>query len=200
MKYPQVASTIIRLQAADLALRDELIARGELEGGYHPEMEALHHRNASELDEIINAIGYPTVERVGAAASDAAWLVIQHAIGRPDFMRKCARLLAEAVDHGQAQARNLAYLTDRIAVFEGRPQQYGTSFDWDEHGQLSPQPYDDLGKVNQRRQSLGMNTLEAQTQLIRQRNREEGGGPPPDLAARRAAYEAWRREVGWMGS
>lgn len=38
-------------------------------------------------------IGYPTEDRVGKEAATAAWLVIQHAIEQPDFMKKCRKLL-----------------------------------------------------------------------------------------------------------
>jgi len=49
------------------------------------------------LNDIIEKIGYPTVEKVGEEASEAAWLIIEHSIGQPNFMRKCAELLEKAV-------------------------------------------------------------------------------------------------------
>ena len=64
---------------------------------------------------------------VGAAA-DAAWLMAQHAIHDPEFQRECLGLLEAAVWQGEASPRNLAYLTDRVLVHEGRPQRYGTQF------------------------------------------------------------------------
>lgn len=45
-------------------------------------MEQLHNRNAKILNDIIEAIGYPTIDKVGKEASEAAWLVIQHSIGQ----------------------------------------------------------------------------------------------------------------------
>jgi len=112
-------------------------------------MEKLHHNNAMLLNDIIDKIGYPTGNKVGTEACEAAWLVIQHSIGQPDFMKKCEGLLKSAVSEKNANRKNLAYLSDRIAVLEGRLQLYGTQFDWDEKGVLNPNHYDDLAKVNQ---------------------------------------------------
>lgn len=193
-----VAEKIIKLKNEDLNLRNQLIKKGELGAGYNEEMERLHIRNAEILNAIIDTIGYPTIEKVGEEASEAAWLVIQHAIGKPDFMRKCVLLLEKATFENDADPQNLAYLTDRIAVFEGNPQQYGTQFDWDANQALSPNAYDNLVKVNQRRKSVGLNTLDEQTAIITKRAKDENQVPPADIELRKQALEKWRRKVGWI--
>ncbi len=63
---------------------------------------------------------------------------MQHAIANPALQRQCLKLIEEAVERGEAPAWQVAYLTDRIRVLEGSPQIYGTSFDWDEAGEMSP--------------------------------------------------------------
>ncbi len=158
----------------------------------------LHNRNAELLHDIIDSIGYPTIDKVGEAANEAAWLVIQHAIGQPDFMRTCAKLLENAVRAKKANPINLAYLSDRIAVFEGKPQGYGTQFDWNENGALSPHSFDDLTKVNQRRKALGLNTLEEQIAVIRKRAKNENQTPPTDFRKRKKEMDKWRKSVGWI--
>lgn len=197
MNYPFIAEQIIHLKKADLKLRDRLIQDGLLGEGYNEEMKELHNNNARELEEIIKSIGYPSIDKVGKEANEAAWLIIQHAIGQPDFMRKCLSLLENAVLENKANPMNLAYLTDRIAVFEEKPQRYGTQFDWDEQGELSPQPFDDLHLVNQRRKAIGLNTLEEQTEIIRTQAKHENESPPKDFEKRKKEIEAWRKEVGW---
>lgn len=197
MKFKTIAETIIDLKEKDLALRGLLIQKGQLGPGYHEEMAELHRQNAAILDEIIDAIGYPTTDKVGQAGSEAAWLVIQHAIGQPAFMKKCARLLEKAVEEQQADPIYLAYLTDRIAVFEGQPQRYGTQFDWDENLKMSPQLFDDLDRVNERRKAIGLNTLQEQIKIMRERVVKEKQTPPADLEARKKEIEEWRKSVGW---
>lgn len=197
MNYKEIAEKIIELQNADLALRDKLIQSGQLSDGYNEEMKELHNRNAIILNEIIDQIGYPAIAKVGKAASEAAWLVIQHAIGQPGFMKKCVKLLEVVVSENKAHAKNLAYLTDRVAVLEGKPQLYGTQFDWDKNGELSPELFDDLIKVNQRRRSIGLNSLEEQTGVIRRQAKLEKQTPPADFEKRKAEIEQWKKAVGW---
>ncbi len=198
MNYQSAAEKIIALKKADLSLRDQLMQNGQLGQGYNGAMQALHNQNARHLDDIIDTIGYPTIDKVGEEASEAAWLVIQHSIAQPNFMRKCAKLLKEAVATKKANPINLAYLTDRIAAFEGRPQLYGTQFDWDENGELSPNAFDGLIKVNQRRKSIGLNTLEEQTSKMRRQAEEENQRPPIDYEKRKREIDEWRKAVGWI--
>lgn len=198
MDYKNIGTKIIELKNADSELRDRLIQNGELGQGYNETMAKLHNRNAERLNEIIDIIGYPTIDKVGQAASEAAWLVIQHSIGKPYFMKKCRKLLERATIENNANPKNLAYLTDRIAVFEGKPQQYGTQFDWDENGRLSPNFFDDLAKVNQRRKSVGLNTLEEQTEIIRSQAKNENYSRPIDFERRKKGFEKWKKKVGWI--
>ena len=198
MQYLKEAEAIIDMVELDLSLRSELIKRGELFNGYHAEMKKLQVANAAKLEKIISDIGYPTAERVGKEASAAAWMIIQHAISCPPFMRKCLKLLKEAVNQGLGDPVELAYLTDRIATFEDRPQLYGTQFDWDQQGALSPKPYDDLTEVNRRREKIGLNSLEEQIGIMRCRASQERETAPQDLSERSASYNAWRRRVGWI--
>lgn len=198
MDYKSIAEKIIDLKNADLALREKLIQSRQLSDGYNEEMKELHNRNAKILSDIIDIIGYPTIDKVGKEANEAAWLIIQHSIGQPEIMKKCAKLLEEAVSENKADPKSLAYLTDRIAVFEDKEQLYGTQFDWDKQGNLSPNPFDDLNKVNKRRKSIGLNTLEEQTDIIRKQAESENQLPPTNLEKRKQELEEWKRNSGWI--
>lgn len=198
MEFEAIAKQLLKLKSDDLALRDKLIINDQLSHGYNEAMEQLHNRNATILDQIIDSIGYPTIGKVGKEASEAAWLIIQHSIGQPAFMKKCLFLLEDVVSQNQADPINLAYLSDRIATFEGRLQQYGTQFDWDEHGQLSSKPLDDINAVNKRRASLGLNTVEQQTAIIRQQAKDDHQSPPSNYKERIREETVWKKLVGWL--
>ena len=197
MDYKSIADNLIEMQNADLACREKLVQNGQLGEGYNEEMKKLHEKNAKILNNILDTIGYPTIDKVGIKANEAAWLIIQHSISQPELMKKCAALLKSAVRENKASPQNLAYLTDRIAVFEEKLQLYGTQFDWDENGNLSPNPYDNLTKVNERRKSIGLNPLEEQTELIRIRAKNENQSPPKDVEKRKQEIEQWKKHVGW---
>ncbi|MEL1255208.1 DUF6624 domain-containing protein [Flavobacterium sp. DGU38] len=198
MDYKSIAEKIIDLKNADLTLRIKLIESGQISEGYNEEMKDLHNKNAKILNDIIDSIGYPTIDKVGKEANEAAWLVIQHSIEQPEFMKKSAELLKRAVRENKADLKSLAYLTDRIAVFEGKPQLYGTQFDWDENGNLSPNHFDDLAKVNERRKSLGLNTLDEQTEIIKKQAKNENQSPPINFEQRKQEVEEWKKNVGWI--
>ena len=83
-------------------------------------------------------------------------------------------------------------------MFEDKPQLYGTQFDWDENGELSPNFFDDLTQVDQRRKSIGLNTLEEQTAIMRRRAKDENHSPPADFEKRKQEIEKWKKRVGWQ--
>ncbi len=196
--FPDIGQQIIQLQHADELLRNKLIAEGKLHQGYNIEMEKLHIYNAERLQEIIEKIGYPTREKVDSKASAAAWLIIQHAISLPMFMKQCFTSLKEAVDQGKADPIHLAYLEDRIAFFEGKAQLYGTQFDWDCEGQLSPHLYDSIENVNARRKKLGLITLEEQTIQMRRQAKQDNESAPENYQERFDEMMSWKKKVGWI--
>lgn len=76
------------MAANDLSVREELIAEGSLgKQGYHPRMEAVHKINAARLATIIEQHGWPGRSFVGDDGAEATWLIAQHSIGNPTFMR-----------------------------------------------------------------------------------------------------------------
>ena len=117
---------LIAMRAEDLRVRDELLQSGELDQGYAPRMEAVHRKNAARLREIITEHGWPDRDLVGTDGTLAAWFIAQHAIGEPDFQRQALTLVQAKVKQGKVPAAQEAYLFDRIAMYEGRPQRYGT--------------------------------------------------------------------------
>ena len=198
MQYPDIADRLIALARADHKMRQHLIDTGQLSDGYHTEMRNVHLRNADALGRILTDVGYPTPAKVGDEASAAAWLIVQHAIECPSLMRTACALLCIAVESCEAEAVHLAYLSDRIAVYSGEPQQYGTQFDWDAAGMMSPYPVDDVVAVDRRREALGLYPLAEQTQVMRRQAAREKQSPPADWIQRQADFEAWRKRIGWV--
>lgn len=189
---------MIEAAQRDWETRARLAASGALFDGYHPEMEAVHQENAALLERAIDDIGgWPVRSKFGDDGAGAAFLIAQHAIGLPAFQRRVLALLLEGAEAGEVNVVDTAYLSDRIAVFEERPQLFGTQFDWDEQGQLSPVRILDPDDVDARRASVGLPALGEVIADMRARVQAEGQGPPTDLAKRRADFESWARRVGW---
>jgi hypothetical protein len=188
---------LLALAAEDRRVRSELMAERSLGDGYHPRMEEVHRRNAARLKEVIEQHGWPGRSLVGEDGAHAAWLILQHAIGEPALQRRGLGLLREAVAVGEVPAVQAAYLEDRIAFFEGRPQVYGTQYDWDDNGELSPYAIEDIASVNERRRAVGLGPLEEHTRRMREGTARSGEGPPADRVEHRRRMEEWCRSVGW---
>lgn len=191
------SAKLIAAAARDIETRTRLAKSGALFDGYHPEMEAVHLENAALLEKAIADIGWPGRGSVGDEGAGAAFLILQHAISRPDLQRRGLTLILDAIPEGQANALDAAYLSDRIASFEDSPQTFGTQFDWDENGQLSPRPVRDPAAVDERRASVGLPPMAETIASMRANAAAEGEKPPGDLATRRAQFEEWARRVGW---
>jgi hypothetical protein len=175
----------------DGRVRDELAADGSLFECYHPRMEAVHRRNAARLAAVLDRHGWPGTSLVGPEAAEAAWLIAQHAIGEPDFERRCLRLLEEAANRGEVPAWQPAMLEDRIRMFEGRPQLYGTQLEPDDDGELKPYPTENPEHVEERRRRVGLEPLSARL------SRAERVPLPADRGRFESEYQAWLRRVGW---
>ena len=184
------------LVASDAALREELISRGELFGGYHPEMEALQTEHGKKLESLIDEFGWPDAAIDGEAACKNAWLIVMHAISLPSLQRK---VLAQCKKNpsGCTPAR-LAMLEDRTLVFSGKKQKFGTQFDWDANGELRPFPIGDEGNVDSRRTIGGLPSLEETAAQLRARASSEGDKPPANLAGYTRRREEWMLRVGWI--
>lgn len=149
-------------------LRDELLAmrqvdqaaRGVGTDGPDPaRMMAADSVHTARMKAIVAEHGWPTTRLVGDDGARAAWLLVQHADRHPAFQRECLTLM-KAADPGEVDPVNLAYLTDRVLVNEGKPQVYGTQF-WTVDGEMVPRPIADPAKVETLRAEVGMETMQA---------------------------------------
>jgi hypothetical protein len=193
---PSLREELLAMAGQDQAVRAELAADGSLFEGYHPRMEEVHRRNAKRLRAILDEIGWPGPGLVGEDGAAAAWLIVQHAIGDPSLMRLGLTLLKQAAP-GDVARSHVAMLEDRIRAFEGRPQIYGTHYDWDQDGMLNPLPIEDPDQVNERRHSVGLGPLEENTRRVCESTLQGGERAPADWAERRRKKEEWERSVGW---
>lgn len=181
----------------DTRVRTELLHEGVLFEGYHPRMAEVHRRNADRLGRIFETFGFPGRSIVGETGARDAWLVLQHSIGSPAVMRRGLELVRAGIASGDTMPIELAMLEDRVRLFSGQPQRYGTQFDWDENGEMSPRPIEDPDAVEERRRGVGLPPLAEKIREVRDAISGEAQGPPADLTARRLQIEEWERSVGW---
>lgn len=115
--------------------------------------------NLVRVTAIIDSAGWLGPDEVGGKASQALFLVIQHADAQPEVQAAYLPVMREAVEAGKARASELAMLEDRVAVNHHRPQIYGSQIGW-EDGKNFIQPIEDEEHVNERRAAVGLEPLE----------------------------------------
>jgi hypothetical protein len=146
-EYQSMAAELLQMAGADQAMRRRAAPNS---AAWDALLDAAHQRR---LGEIIDQIGWPTIPLVGAAASQAAWLIAQHA---PDlaFMAHCLELM-QSLPANSVHPANVAYLQDRVLLRRGEPQIYGTQF-VDMGDGLHVCPIQDPEHVDERRASVGL--------------------------------------------
>lgn len=183
---------LLDMAARDHALRAELTASGDLNERYHPRLEELHRANASRLRQIVAVFGWPGRTMVGEKGAQAAWRIAMHAIAEPVFMRQCRDLIDAASQNDEVPRWQYAIIDDRVRVYEGQPQRYGSQLRHGPQG-LEPHPLENESRVNSMRMQVGLPPL-AQT-LAKARAQP---APAINPARQEAAELEFRRSVGWI--
>jgi hypothetical protein len=188
---------LLAMASEDDRIHTELSKDGSIYHGYHPRMREVHERHARRLKEIIHENGWPGRCIAGDDGAHAAWLIVQHAIGLPAFLRDCLKLQESAAACGEIPQWQPALLLDRIRMYEGKPQVYGTQFLPDENGVSVPHPIEDPASVDERRSSIGLGPIAERMRHVRDSTEVKNSRFPSGYAEWLRGYEAWLREVGW---
>lgn len=188
---------LLDMRAEDVRVRRELEEKGQLGGRYVPRMEAVHVRNAARLRDLLATHGWPDESIAGKDGAEAAWFIVQHAIGEPELQRQALRMLRACEANSRVPLWHAAYLEDRIAMHEGRPQLYGTQWlDDSRDGRIRPWNLAEPNRVDELRAAVGLGPLHAVPD------------PGPDLSQQqqqeivetRRWWERWLTDKGWRSS
>ncbi len=154
IKEPAIRKELLALRDEDQAARNAMIKTDMKDEAAKKRVEEIDKKSTARMKEIIAKHGWPGNALVGEDGAHTAWLLVQHADKDPAFQKQCLALLEKAYKAGDATERDYAYLFDRVAVADGKPQRYGTQF---MNGK--PQPIEDEANVDARRKAIGLNTM-----------------------------------------
>lgn len=111
------------------------------------------------ITDILDKYGWVSEERVGYEANQTLWLVIQHA--NLETQEKYLPLLQESVKNKESQGWYLAFLQDRILMYKGEKQIYGSQAKPNaETGKTHIYPIENVATVNERRANLDLESIE----------------------------------------
>jgi hypothetical protein len=154
----EIAARVATDQAVQRESSDRLQA-GQPPGLALARQDSVFNANLEWMRLVLAQYGWPGRRLVGDEGSHGAWLLLQHADRDTALQRTALRLLQNAVQSGDASPRDLAYLTDRVRLAEGRPQVYGTQLQYDSRGCASPRPSEEPAQLDARRASVGLETV-----------------------------------------
>ena len=121
--------------------------------------------NVIKVERIIKQHGWPGIDIVGEKCNKAIWLVIQHASLEKQL--KYVPLLRKSVEQDKSPAKYLALMEDRVLMFQGKKQIYGSQYEFDEPTQkYKLYPIADERLVNDRRKLMGLPPLEEEAKTF----------------------------------
>jgi hypothetical protein len=179
--YPKLSKTLDSLAYVDQWPMQRLMKQQpDSAGRDFFEVEKLnfaHHQPI--LEKIVMQYGYPGVKQVGEKSANNFWLLVQHADAHPDFQRQVLRMMLREVKRKNASPVNYAYLTDRVAINAGQPEEYGTQvvYEGSGLGKAVPKSLRDPTNVNKRWALIGMEPLEDYLGMMSKMH-EEMNTPP----------------------
>lgn len=177
LKEPELAKELLRRQELDQRLRRLLEAAMSKARPGEPGVRIadvpgaenlgnVDQENTEFMKQTIEKHGWPGKSLVGEEAAAAAWLLVQHADHDPEFQAKSLDLVKEAFKKGDVTGQQVAYLTDRVLLKQGKKQVYGTQFVGN-GPDAKPAPIEDEANVDARRKEVGLPPLEEYAKLIR---------------------------------
>jgi hypothetical protein len=112
-----------------------------------------------QAEAILQQYGYPGKSMVGGDRQDAIWLIIQHApLAKQE---QYFPLIDDAAQKRELNKSAWALLVDRIRMYRGQPQIYGSQVERDEAtGGRKFHEIEDEANVNKRRAEVGLGPLE----------------------------------------
>lgn len=127
-------------------------------------VKAIDDENTKWLHDVVDKHGWPTNTLVGKDGASAAWLLVQHADADAKFQRRCLDLMTK-LPKDEVSQKDLAYLTDRVLLAEGKKQLYGTQMTLVD-GKWKPRPLEDEANVDKRRAEVGLSSLADYIKII----------------------------------
>lgn len=122
---------------------------------FDPEIDT---QNLITIKNLIKKCGMPTLEEVNSKQMSAIWLVFQHADN--DNRKKYFPLLKQAAKNGDMEKSSIALMEDRILMYDGKPQIYGSQVIKDNKTEKwKLYNLENKETVDRRRKEVGLNPL-----------------------------------------
>jgi len=137
---------------------DSINADPVIQRDFISKMWQVDSTNQAKVLPILEKHGWLPKSKVGEKAADAIFYVVQHS--NTKTIEKYLPQMEELAKQGEASATNAAKMRDRLLMWKGEKQLYGTQavdFIRDDR-KVAIWPIEDVENVNKRRQAAGFTT------------------------------------------
>ncbi|MGD1891764.1 MAG: DUF6624 domain-containing protein [Cyclobacteriaceae bacterium] len=162
--YDSLRTVLEEVYDQDQGIREELMKYMQQGDSIVPSliarMNSIDSVNQILVNQIISDYGWLPQSKIGSKAAGAVFLVVQHS--DLETMREYLPLLKEAAEAGEAKTTSAALMEDRILMYEGKKQIYGTQASSRQGEGGSNEyfiwPIENPAEENQRRAEAGFDT------------------------------------------
>lgn len=152
---PALALQLIKASGADQSIRIYMLY--DKSPKVLADAKKISEENTRLIKKIVKEMRFPGISEIGHSASDAAFILVQHA-DRDTMLQKTVLLrMKELIKLNNVNPEHYGYLLDRTLVNANKPQVYGTQFKDLKNKVLYP--IEDSINVDKRRKEIGMPSL-----------------------------------------
>jgi hypothetical protein len=164
---PNLQSELVNMARVDQSIRQEV---GEAGWSNAPralldKLANVDKKNTERLKEIFAKKGWVNSEQVGKKGVSAAFLIIQHSPDTEFQKRMLPKIKQSYLADEGISGEQVALLTDRVYVRDGKQQIYGTQARV-VSGEIMFEPIKDPETVDERRAEMNMSTLSTYKKLL----------------------------------
>ncbi|PIV90343.1 hypothetical protein COW46_03655 [Candidatus Gracilibacteria bacterium CG17_big_fil_post_rev_8_21_14_2_50_48_13] len=153
MHIERISQEILAMFQADQSMR---LAWSDDGGQWDAQLDV---NNTDRLREILCRIeGWPRLRIFGDQVCNATWVLVQHADHDVAWQKACLAMMQQLPLKDVNQG-NIAFLMDRIAANEGRPQVFGTQLQKGFDGRWEARNLAEPESVDSRRYIYGLEPL-----------------------------------------
>ncbi|WP_210463873.1 DUF6624 domain-containing protein [Rufibacter roseolus] len=166
--YDALRAELEKIHDTDQAVRQGFDqVKEEDRNAFFTKMQQVDSVNQIAVIKMLEKYGWLPQSKIGGKAADGLFLVVQHAPAR--VIRKYLPSLKKMAQKGEASPTDAAMMEDRLLMFEGEKQIYGTQATsmGREDGKMYIWPIEDSKHVNERRKAAGFRvTVEEYAKLM----------------------------------
>lgn len=160
-KLKEVQEELAKRMKEDQAVRTDAARQGD--------MQKVDGDNTEYLIKLIQEVGWIDNVRFGRNAAQAAFLIVQHS-GHMKLMLAALPEIEKDLKKKVGDPQDYALLYDRLQLFLGEKQRYGTQIGQNANGEAVVLPLEDKAKVEQFRKEIGLFPLAQYLGMFKQMN------------------------------